>query len=108
LFERFGPSVVINLDELHDTVHPWCGFVAERCSPKSHHNLGASAVDLAASNLHNAADGNRFIATEIKNAFEDEIRIQAGSEEGGSIAGLKGQGEQATCIECAVVIGIPR
>ncbi len=107
-FQRFGTATFIDLHKLHDTIHPWCRSFRQRCSPECDDDLGAPTVYLSASDLHNVADGNRFVAAQVEDTFEDEVGVQPGGTEGRCVAGLESKGEQGTRIESPVVIGITR
>jgi len=107
-FQRFGTTTFINLHKLHQSIHPWSQSIRQGCSPECDDDLGAATVYLPAPDLHNLADRNRFVAAKIKNSFQDEVGVQPGGTEGRRVAGLKGEGEQGTRIECPMVIGITR
>ncbi len=104
----FGTTRFIDLNELHRTIHPRCGSVRQGCAPQCNYDLGTAAMDLPASNLHNLADRNRFIAAQVEDSFEDEIGVQPGGTEGRRVAGLQGKSEEGSRVECPVVIGIAR
>ena len=107
-FKRFGTTTFINLHKLHQSIHPGSQSIRQGCSPECDNDLGAATVDLPAPDLHNLADRNRFVAAKVEDSFQDEVGVQAGGTEGRRVAGLEGEGEQGTRIECPMVIGITR
>jgi hypothetical protein len=108
LVERLGPTAVIDLDELHNSIHPWGVAIKQGGAPQRDDDLGAATMDLAAADLNDLADGDGLIAAKIEHPLQDEIRIQAGGAEGRGITGLEGQGKQGTGVERSVMIGVPR
>ena len=79
-----------------------------RRTPESHDDLGAAAMDLAATDLDDLADGDRLIATEVEDSLQDEIGIEPGGVECGRVTGLECEGEECAGIEGPVVVGITR
>lgn len=71
-------------------------------------DLGAGAVNLAASDLDDLADGNRLIAADIEHSLEDEVCGCARGSKRGGVACLEGQREQSTGVERAIVVCIAR
>ena len=48
-------------------------------------------MDLASPDLDDLTDGDRLVAPDVENSFQDEIGIQPGGSKGGRIAGLERQ-----------------
>ena len=68
----------INLNKLHQTIHP-CRCLIQLGRPgESDDDLGAGTVDFSPSDLDDSTDGNRFVAPEIQDPLQDEVGVQAG------------------------------
>ncbi len=65
-------------------------------------------MDFSAADLHHAADGDRFVAPQIQDSFQNEVRVQARPSKRRRIGGLEGQRDQDARVKCAVVIGVAR
>lgn len=70
--------------------------------------IWCGAMNFAAPDLDDLADGDWFIAANIEHSFEDEVRIHAGGSKGGGVACFEGEREQSAGVERAVVVRITR
>ena len=106
--ERLGTTGWVDLDKLHDSIHPWRHGIWQWGSPECDDDLSTASVDLPAPDLHDFADRNRFVAAKIEYSFQNEIRVQTRGAEGGCITGLEREGQQSAGVERSVMIGITR
>ena len=106
--EWFGTARRIDLDKLHNPIHPWICGVGQWRSPQCDDNLSTASMDLPAPDLHDFAYRNRFVTAKIEHSLQNKIGVQARGAEGGCITGLECEGQESACIECSVVIGITR
>lgn len=104
--EWFRTPRRIHLNKLHNGIHPRWLALGERGAPECHDNLRASAVNLPAPDLHNIADGDRFVAAEIENTLKNEVGVEAGGPEGGGVTGLERQSKQGPCVQGSMMIGV--
>jgi hypothetical protein len=65
-------------------------------------------MDLPAPDLHDLANRDRLVTSEIENPFENQIGIEPSSTEGGCVACLECKRQQGSGVKCAMVIGIAR
>jgi hypothetical protein len=106
--ERFWAARRIDLNKLHYAIHPWRKMIRKGSAPEGHDDLGATAVNLPASDLNDLPDRHRLIAPDVENPFQDEVCVQSGSAERGRVSSFKRQRQQGTRIEGSVVVGIAR
>ena len=92
LIERLGPPGRVDLDELHQSVHPRRLGVGHSGSPETDDNLGPGTVDLSTPNLDHTADRDRLITSKVQHALEDQIGIEARGAESRRIAGFEREG----------------
>ncbi len=106
--QRLGPTDLVDLDELHQPVHPGRRAAGQRRPDQAddHHRPGAA--DLGTSDLDHAAGPHRLIAAQVQDPLEHQVRRVPGGSIGGGIAGLQGQGHQDPGVEGPVMVGIPR
>lgn len=104
--ERLGVACGVNLDELHQAVHPGATKSLAWRAEESDDELGAGAVDFGALDGDDLADGDGLEATEVEDAFEDEIGGGACGAVGGCVASFEGEGEEGAGVERAMMIGV--
>ena len=89
--QRFWATRHIHLHKLHDAIHPSRRLVCLEGAEECDDDLGAGAMDFAASDLHDLADRDRLIATDVEDSLEDEIGVQSGGSKGGGIGRFEGE-----------------
>ncbi len=104
--EGLGTTLDVDVDELHDPIHPGRRLAIQRGAPEGHDDLRGAAVDLTASDLDDAADGHGDVAAQVEDSFQDEIGIKAGGVVSRGISGLQGQREQGAGVERPVMVGV--
>ena len=69
-----GGSRFIDLDELHQAIHPGPGVVGEGSPSESDDDMGPSPIDLSTPDLDDLADRDRLEASKVEHPLEDEVR----------------------------------
>jgi hypothetical protein len=89
--KRRGVAVSVDLDELHQAVHPGAILRRRRGAQERNDDLSTRAVYFSPADLDHAPDPDGFVTPQIQHAFQDEVGVQSRGPERGGIGSLEGQ-----------------